>query len=151
MHIAAADTNLGVIVGEIFGHALRECGDQDALILRCAVADLCQKIVNLTLDRTDFYLRIDKSGGANNLFDDNAGRFGEFKGSGRSRNINSLTDACLEFLKPQWTVVHCRWQAEAIVDQVLLARAVAVPHAVELGHGDVRLIDEHEEITREII
>jgi hypothetical protein len=40
VHVAAADADLGVVVGEVFGHALGEGGDEDSLIAFGAVADL---------------------------------------------------------------------------------------------------------------
>ncbi len=44
-----------------------------------------------------------------------------------------------------------RGQAEAVVDEVLLAGAVAVPHAVELRDGDVGLVDEDEIVAGEVV
>ena len=32
VHVAAADADLGVVAGEVFGHALGEGGDEDALV-----------------------------------------------------------------------------------------------------------------------
>ena len=46
-------------------------------------------------------------------------------------------DAGLELLEFERAVVERGGQAEAVVDEVLFAGAVAVPHAVELGDGDV--------------
>ena len=53
--------------------------------------------------------------------------------------------------KAQRTVVHCGGKAEAVVDEVLFAAAVAVPHAVELRDSDVRLVDEEEEVAGEVV
>src|SRR5437870_8164922 len=39
--------------------------------------------------------------------------------------------------------------AEAVLDERLLARAVALVHAAELGHGLVRLVHEDGEVRRE--
>ena len=50
VHVTAADADLGVVVGEVFGHFLGECGDQDALVDDGgAVADLCEEVVDLAL------------------------------------------------------------------------------------------------------
>jgi hypothetical protein len=43
-----------VVVGEIFGYAPNEGGNEDALVLFGAVADFCgKKVVDLALDRAD--------------------------------------------------------------------------------------------------
>ena len=42
-------------------------------------------------------------------------------------------------------------QAEAVVDQRLLARAVALVHPADLRHGLVRLVDEADEVVREVV
>ena len=60
-------------------------------------------------------------------------------------------DAGLELFEFEGAVVHGGGQAEAVVDEVLLAAAVAVPHAVELRDGDVGLVDEEEEVAREVV
>ncbi len=53
--------------------------------------------------------------------------------------------------KLEGAVVHGGGEAEAVVDEVLLAGAVAVPHAVELGDGDVGLVDEEEVVAGEVV
>ena len=60
VHVAAADADFGVVAGEVFGHALGERGDQDALVLCGAVADLGEQVVDLAFDRADLYLRIER-------------------------------------------------------------------------------------------
>ncbi len=73
VHVAAADADLGVVVGEVFGHALGEGGDEDALVALGAVADFGEQVVDLAFDGADFDLRVDEAGGADDLFDDDAG------------------------------------------------------------------------------
>jgi hypothetical protein len=51
----------------------------------------------------------------------------------------------------QRPVVQRRRQAEAVFDQVLLARAVALVHAADLRNGDVRLVDEHQRVGRQVV
>ena len=48
-------------------------------------------------------------------------------------------------------VVHRAGQPEAVVDERLLARAVALEHAADLRHGLVRLVDEAEEVVGEVV
>jgi hypothetical protein len=49
------------------------------------------------------------------------------------------------------TIVHRRREAEAVVDQRLLARAVALVHTAELRHRLMRLVDEDDEVVREVV
>ena len=42
-------------------------------------------------------------------------------------------------------------QPEAVRDERLLARAVALVHAADLRHRLVRLVDHHEEVAREVV
>ena len=151
MHVAAADADLGVVVGEVLGHALGEGGDEDALVDGGAGADLGEEVVDLALDGADFYLRVDEAGGADDLLDDDAGGFGEFVGAGRGGDVDDLAGAGLELLELERAVVHGGGEAESVVDEVLLAAAVAVPHAMELGDGDVGLVDEEEVVAGEVV
>ena len=58
---------------------------------------------------------------------------------------------CSNSSKVKRTVVERRGQAEAVLHQRFLARAVAVIHAVQLRHGLVRFVDEHQVVARKII
>ena len=106
MHVAAADADLGVVVGEVLGHALGESGDEDALVDCGAGADLGQEVVDLALDGADFDLRVDQAGGADDLFDDDAGGLGEFVRAGRGGDVDNLAGAGLELLELERAVVH---------------------------------------------
>ena len=94
---------------------------------------------------------VDEAGGADDLFDDDAGGFGEFVGAGGGGDVDDLAGAGLELVELEGAVVHGGGQAESVVDEVLLAGAVAVPHAVELGDGDVGLVDEEEVVAGEVV
>ena len=48
-------------------------------------------------------------------------------------------------------VVERAGQAEAVVDERLLARAVALVHAADLRHGLVGLVDEADEVLGEVV
>jgi hypothetical protein len=52
----------------------------------------------------------------------------------------------LELLEAQRPVVQGRGQAEAVLHQGFLARAVALVHAAELGNGDMALVDHQQGI-----
>jgi hypothetical protein len=51
----------------------------------------------------------------------------------------------------QRAVVERRGQAEAVVHEHRLARAVAVEHAADLGDGHVALVDHDERIARQVV
>ena len=67
------------------------------------------------------------------------------------RDIDGLQALRLELLEGQRPVVQGRGQAEAIVDQGLLARAVAAVHGADLGDGDVALVDEEQGILGKVV
>ncbi len=112
-----------------------------------ALADLMQQVVHLALDGTDLYLRIDQAGGADDLLHDHAAALGQLIRAGSGADENDLVDARLELLEGQRAVIERRRQAEAEVNQVLLAGAVAVPHAAHLRNCLVALVHEEEKIA----
>ena len=71
--------------------------------------------------------------------------------SGCSRNKQHLVDLLLEFLEKEGPVVERGREAEAVFHEVGLARAVASAHAADLRDRDVALVDEEQEILREIV
>ena len=77
--------------------------------------------------------------------------FGELIRAGRGGDVDGLADAGLPLFEAERAVVHGGGEAEAVVDEVLFARAVAVPHAVELRDGDVGLVDEGHEVAGEVV
>ena len=86
-----------------------------------AVADLGEQVVDLAFDGADLYLRVDEAGGADDLLDDDAGGLRELVGAGRGGDVDDLVGAGLELLEFERAVVHGGGQAEAVVDEVLLA------------------------------
>ena len=71
--------------------------------------------------------------------------------TGRCRDKDHIPHVLLELVELQGPVVVRAREPEPVIDQGFLARAVAVIHAVELGNHLVALIDDHQEIVREII
>ena len=144
MQIAAVHADLGIIFGQILGHALGQRGHQHALIRLRALADLAQQVVHLALDRPDFDFRIDQAGRPDDLLHHHARRLGQLVRARRRRDVDHLVDAMLELLERQRTVVERAGQAESVRHQHLLARAVAVIHAVKLRDGLVALVEKHD-------
>ena len=57
----------------------------------------------------------------------------------------------LKLLERQRAIVQRRWHAKSIVDQRLLARAIAFVHSIELRNTLVRFIREQQIILRNVI
>ena len=114
-------------------------------------ANFFEQIVHLALHRADFHRWINQAGGANHLFDDDAGGARQFVRPRRGGNVDDLIGAVLEFLEGKRTIVERGGQAETVVHQRLFARAVAVIHPVKLRDCLVRFVHEEQEILRHVI
>ena len=79
------------------------------------------------------------------------GRVGALVLARRGRHEHQLRRDREELLERLRPVVERAGQPEAVVDQRLLARAVALVHAADLRHGLVRLVDEADEVVREVV
>ncbi len=113
-----------------------------------ALVDLLDEIIDLALGGLDDHLRVNQAGGAHHLLDDLVG-LGQLEGPGRGRQEQHLAHPFHELLETQRTVVGRRRQAEAELDQVLLAAVVAFILAVELGHRLMRFVEHHQKIVGE--
>ena len=89
------------------------------------------EVVDLALGGLDDDLGVDQAGGPHDLLD-HLGRDLELVGRGRGRQEHHLVDPLDELLEPQRPVVGGRRQAEPVLDELLLAAAVALVLAVEL-------------------
>ena len=70
---------------------------------------------------------------------------------GRGAHVDRLVDGGLELLERQRPVVERRRQAEAEVDEDLLAGPVVLVHAHDLGDRHVRLVDDEQPVRREVV
>ena len=96
-------------------------------------------------------LRVNQSRRADDLLDDLSAGLFQFEFAGSGGDEDHLVPHLLEFLEFQRAIVHGAGKAEAVIDQHLLALAVAVVHRVDLRHGHMRFIDDQQEILGEII
>lgn len=70
----------------------------------------------------------------------------EFVRPRRCAHEERLRDHRLELLEPEGPVVESGGEAEPVLDENLLAGAVAVEHGPNLGDGDVGFVDDEEPI-----
>ena len=150
MHIAHADAVFGQIFRQILRHLLCQRRDKRALALVRRGVDLADQIVDLSLDGAHKDLRVEQARGADDLLGNLPGTAALILGRCR-RNIDCLMDAFCEFVEGQWSVIIGRRQAEAVVNKTFLARVIAVIHGAHLRQRYMTLIDEEDEIVREIV
>src|SRR5438094_1342558 len=150
VQVAHAKAHLEQVVREVLAHLLRERGDQHALLALDARADLVHQVVDLVARLAHVDTRIDDAGRAHDLLDD-APRAPALVLAGRRRDVDELVGDRHELVERLRPVVQRARQPEAVVDQRLLARAVALVHAADLRHGLVGLVDEADEVAGEVV
>src|SRR5262249_12363135 len=133
------------------GHAFGERSNKDAFILFSANANFFEQIVDLSFDGANFDLRIDEARGANNLFDKAAARTCEFVRAGSCGDIDDLVEAMLELFEGKRAIVERAGHTETVVDERLLARAVAVIHRADLGNSLVRFVNEEQVVVGNVV
>ena len=151
MQITHPDAHLQQVVGEVLGHLLGQRCHQHPLVGVGAFTDLADQVVDLPLGWLHHDLRVHQAGGPNHLFDELAAGLAEFVGPRGSRQVHRLADPVGELLPRQRAVVARRRQPESVLDEVALTRHVALVHAADLRDGDVRLVDDEQEILREVV
>ena len=112
--------------------------------------DLVHQIVDLVARLAHVHVGVDDPGRTHDLLDDPA-RVAALVLARRGRHEHELGRDREELLERLGTVVERAGQAEPVVDERLLAGAVALVHAADLRHGLVRLVDEADEIVREVV
>ena len=132
VQVAHPHAEVVVVLGQVLGHALGERGHQHALALRRPRADLGQQVVHLALHRPHVDLGVHEAGRADDLLDHDAARLLQLVGPRRRRDVDHLAEPRLELLEVERPVVERRGQAEAVLDERLLALPVAVVHPAHL-------------------
>ena len=112
--------------------------------------DLRDEVVDLALRRLHDHFGIDQAGRPHDLLDDLRGDL-PLVLAGRGREEHDLVHALGELLEPQRPVVHRRRQPEAVLDQRVLARTVALELPVQLRDRDVRLVDDAQPVVGEVV
>ena len=119
--VADPYAELAVVFGEVFRHALRQSGDEDALVTCNTRTDLTEQVVDLMLRWANVQLGIEEPRRTNHLFhDDTAGVF-DLPISWRRTHVNDLADTLLPFGKTQRSIVERARHAKPMLDQRLFA------------------------------
>ena len=149
--VAHPDVDLVQIVGQLLGHPLGQGRDEYPLVLLGSLADLLDKIIDLILGRTHLDRRIQQACRPHNLFDHKA--VGAFQLIVRrcGADIDLLTGNRVELIEGQRSVVRGSRKSETIFNKDRLSRVVAAVHRPDLRNRDVALVNERDEVLREIV
>ena len=131
VQVAHPQPLLEQVVGQVLGHLLGERGDEHAVALDDALVDLLDQVVDLALGGLDDHLGVDQAGGPHDLLD-HLRADPQLVGAGRGRQEHHLVEPLHDLLEPQRTVVPGAGQPEPVLDERVLAAAVALVLAVEL-------------------
>ncbi len=150
VQVADLDPVLEQVVGQVLGHLLGQGRDQYPVAALGDALDLVHQVVDLVAGLAQVDLGIDDPGRPHDLLDD-PGRLGPLEWPRRRRYHDQLRHPFEELAELEWPVVDRRGQAEAVVDQRLLARSIPLVHAADLRHRLVGLVDEDDEVVGEVV
>ncbi len=147
MQVAHLQPQLPEVVGEVLRHPLGERGDQGPLALLHLRLDLRVEVLHLALRWPHLQDGVQEPRRADDLLGELArlGRLLLARGGG---DEDDPVEERFELVVDQRTVVQRRGQAETVLHQGKLARPVPLVHSAHLGQGDVRLVDERQELLR---
>ena len=138
------------VVGQVFGHALGQGGDQHAITGSNGVLTLSDQVVDLVVGRPDQARRVEQPGRADHLLGENTARALQLPGVGRGGDVDRLRAHGVPFFEFERAVVLARGQAEAIVAERNLARAVALEHGADLGDRHVAFVDDEQGVFGQV-
>jgi len=150
MQIPNTQAQLEQIVGEVFGHLLRQRRDQHALIKFSAFSNHLNKIIDLTLGRPHDDLGVDQTRRAHDLLH-NVVRYVKLIGPRCCRQEHHLVHHFEPLVETQRPVVDRGRQTKTMLDQNVLTAPVAGVLAMKLRDGHVRLIEHHQIVVGEVI
>ncbi len=151
MQIAHPQPELLVVLGEVFRHPLGQGRHQDALVPVGPRPELGEQVVDLVPGRAHGDPRIHEAGRPDHLLGERVGGELELVGPGGRGDVDRLTGAPRELVERERSVVERGGHPEPVLDERLLARAVAVVHAADLRHGDVALVDDDQRVLRQVV
>ena len=150
VHVAHAHALFMHIFGKIFCHLLGQGGDQGAIALSRHFAAFGDQIVDLGVHGPDLDWGIDKSGGADHLFGEDAAGALHLPGAGRGPHKDRLRAHRVPFLELQRTVIDAAGQTKAIFGQGEFAAIIAFIHGTDLRHRDMAFVGKDQRIVGQI-
>src|SRR5690606_25975015 len=120
VQIANLDAVLSEVIGQVFGHALGQGGDQYALLELYPFLDLAQQVIDLRRGGPHLHFRVDQTRRSHDLFYDIVRMLFLVRRRG-GRYEDALPHALLELFQFQRTIIHRRRQAEPKLHQRGLA------------------------------
>ena len=150
MDVADLEPRFVEIVGQVFGHPLGQGGDQHAIAGGHGLLALGDQVVDLVVRWPDQTRRIEQAGRADDLLgEDTAGAL-ELPGVGRGGDVDRLRAHGVPLFEFERAVVLTRRQAEAVVAERDLARAVALEHRADLGDRHVAFVDDEQGVFGQV-
>ena len=151
MDVPDSDSYLVKVIVEFFCHPLGKGGDKYPFIDFGPLADFFDQVVNLILDRSDLYRRIQEPGRPDDLFHDQPGRAFQLVVCRSGADVDFLPGDGIELVEGERPVVCRGRESEAIFDKHGLPGMVAAVHRPDLRNRHMALVDEGDEIVREIV
>ena len=138
------------VIGQVFRHALGQRRDQRAIAPPRLTPQLGDEVVDLPRSGAYVDSGVDQPGGPDQLLH-HLCRTPLLEVARCRRHVEHLADALLPLVEVERPVVERRRQAEAVLHQWDLARAVAAIHAAELGDANVALVDDDEGVLGQVV
>ena len=151
VEVAGPHAELEEVARQVLGHPLGQRRDERPLPPRRPLADTSEEIVDLPLHGLHLDAGVDEARRADDLLHDLASRLLKLVRGRRRRHVESLSDALEPLLELQRPVVEGRGEAEAVLDERLLAGPVAVVHGSHLRERLVALVDDRQVVGREVV
>ena len=150
MKISHTNSQFFHIICQILCHPLSKRCNEDLVVLSYFLIDFSNQIINLSLYRTHFHLRIKKTGRTDYLLRPQKLMF-LLIGPRRRRYKHHLADLALKLFKIERPIVLCRRKTEPIVHQSGFSGLVSMVHPTDLWNRLVGLVNNHQKIIRKII
>ena len=150
MQISDPDSHILHVFCQILRHSFRKSRDQNLVSPVRFFVYLTDQIINLTLDRANLDLRIEKTCRTDDLLCTQKLML-RFILSRCCRDKQNLIQFIFKFIKTQRTVILCRRQTEAIIHQCLLAALITGIHSSDLRNGLMGLIYNKKKVVFKVV
>ena len=139
------------VVVQFLRHALGQCRHERTFTFFNSRLDLFHQIVDLVHRGAYLDFGIEQTRRTDNLLGIHALALHQFIVARSSRDIDRLRSQAFELVELQRPVVDGRRKTEAILHEVELAREVTRVHSADLRESHVALVNDSQEIFREIV